>query len=429
MQLKRIFVTLLVAIVVLSMAGLAVSAAGTGTFDIAVESNSTAGVESLNPGDVVEIKVVIQNNPGASQVEIDLVYDPAVLVPVDADNNGKTDIALGNTYAFDAPMIASKGDNKMLLVLSRGEATNLTCTGTAFTVSFKITEAFTGDASVAISATAMKTDFTGVKACDPINFVVAVSTCHFDYANPVTENATCVKDGRVYVKCTDNGCTEIKVLSTTPALDHDEVAAGEKKPTCTEAGNTAGVNCSRCDYTTVTELTALNHDEVAVSEVKPTCTEVGYTAGVNCSRCEYTTVTEVKALDHTEAKLPAVEATCANAGVTEGTYCTTCNVIIVMPEPVAKKDHTVKKLDAVEATCTSKGLTEGEICDVCKTLLKAQDVVAAKGHTYTSAVTAPTCTTLGFTTYTCACGDTYKADYVGTADHTYTTVVDRKSVV
>ena len=33
-------------------------------------------------------------------------------------------------------------------------------------------------------------------------------------------------------------------------------------------------------------------------------------------------------------------------------------------------------------------------------------------HSYTAAVTAPTCTEAGFTAYTCACGDSYAADYV-----------------
>ncbi len=40
-------------------------------------------------------------------------------------------------------------------------------------------------------------------------------------------------------------------------------------------------------------------------------------------------------------------------------------------------------------------------------------------HAYTAAVTAPTCTEQGYTTYTCACGDGYVADYVNALGHTY----------
>lgn len=38
---------------------------------------------------------------------------------------------------------------------------------------------------------------------------------------------------------------------------------------------------------------------------------------------------------------------------------------------------------------------------------------------YSSVVTASTCTTQGYTTYTCECGDTYKADYVNKNGHKY----------
>ena len=38
-------------------------------------------------------------------------------------------------------------------------------------------------------------------------------------------------------------------------------------------------------------------------------------------------------------------------------------------------------------------------------------------HSYTASVTAPTCTTAGYTTYTCACGDTYVGDEVAALGH------------
>ena len=40
-------------------------------------------------------------------------------------------------------------------------------------------------------------------------------------------------------------------------------------------------------------------------------------------------------------------------------------------------------------------------------------------HEYTAAITAPTCTIQGYTTYTCSCGDTYVADYVDALGHDY----------
>ena len=44
-------------------------------------------------------------------------------------------------------------------------------------------------------------------------------------------------------------------------------------------------------------------------------------------------------------------------------------------------------------------------------------------HTYTSAVTAPTCTAGGYTTYTCTCGDSYTDNATAALGHSYNTVV------
>ena len=40
-------------------------------------------------------------------------------------------------------------------------------------------------------------------------------------------------------------------------------------------------------------------------------------------------------------------------------------------------------------------------------------------HSYTKKVTKSTCTAKGYTTYTCVCGDTYKANYTNALGHTY----------
>ena len=40
-------------------------------------------------------------------------------------------------------------------------------------------------------------------------------------------------------------------------------------------------------------------------------------------------------------------------------------------------------------------------------------------HDYEAVVTDPTCTNQGYTTYTCACGDSYESDYVDALGHTY----------
>jgi len=44
-------------------------------------------------------------------------------------------------------------------------------------------------------------------------------------------------------------------------------------------------------------------------------------------------------------------------------------------------------------------------------------------HSYTSVVTPPTCTSNGYTTYTCSCGDSYTGNTVNALGHSYSSVV------
>ena len=44
-------------------------------------------------------------------------------------------------------------------------------------------------------------------------------------------------------------------------------------------------------------------------------------------------------------------------------------------------------------------------------------------HSYNAVVTDPTCTTKGYTTYTCECGDTYTSDYVKENGHSHTSEI------
>lgn len=95
-----------------------------------------------------------------------------------------------------------------------------------------------------------------------------------------------------------------------------------KAPTCTEKGWNAYETCSRCDYTTYTELTALNHDLVNHDAKAPTCTEIGWDAYKTCSRCDHTTYAEQPALNH-DYQAVTVEPTCETDGYTVFT-CSRC---------------------------------------------------------------------------------------------------------
>ena len=82
-------------------------------------------------------------------------------------------------------------------------------------------------------------------------------------------------------------------------------------------------------------------------------------------------------------------------------------------------EHVAKVDSAVNVTIT--GVDEGETSARVGTTIFEIDV--AHQHKYEAVVTEPTCTEAGYTTYTCACGDTYVADEVDALGHSYEAVV------
>ena len=96
--------------------------------------------------------------------------------------------------------------------------------------------------------------------------------------------------------------------------NHDLIHHVGKTVTCTEIGWKDYDTCSRCDYTTYTELSALGHAYEART-IKPTCTKKGHTLHT-CARCK-TSYTDavVSSRDHWYSKwLP-------NSGGTHGVDC------------------------------------------------------------------------------------------------------------
>ena len=106
--------------------------------------------------------------------------------------------------------------------------------------------------------------------------------------------------------------------------NHDMVHRDAKAPTCTEKGWNEYNACSRCSYTTYSELPALNHDLVPHAAKAPTCTEKGWNEYDTCSRCDYATYyAELPALGHDYRDI-LVKPTCETDGYTLFA-CSRCN--------------------------------------------------------------------------------------------------------
>ena len=86
---------------------------------------------------------------------------------------------------------------------------------------------------------------------------------------------------------------------------------------------------------------------------------------------------------------------------------------------LAEKLAIVSEVEAVEAD------TETYVTDINYSELQfetteiVEAIEAGHTHSYRSVTTAPTCTTTGYTTYTCTCGNTYVANETAAKGHTY----------
>ncbi|CUN08442.1 hypothetical protein [Faecalibacterium prausnitzii] len=174
-----------------------------------------------------------------------------------------------------------------------------------------------------------------------------------------------------------------------------------KAPTCTEKGWNAYETCSRCDYTTYTELTALNHDLVNHDAKAPTCTEIGWDAYKTCSRCDHTTYAEQPALNHALVQHDAQAPTCTKPGWDAYKTCSRCDYTTTYQELPAL-NHDLVQHEAQAPTCTKPGWDAYETCSRCDHTTYAE--LPALNHDFVQhAAKAPTCTEKGWNAYeTCS---------------------------
>ena len=162
---------------------------------------------------------------------------------------------------------------------------------------------------------------------------------------------TCLKGGYTLHKC--SVCGDEYKDDLTAFLGHSMVEVGEKPATCTEAGHTAGVQCSRCGLVEsgVTEIPALGHSYGNWTQTKaPTCTAKGTETG-RCTRCNASETRDVAALGHSYGAWTQTKAPTCTAKGTETKTCTRCNASET--RDVAPLGHSYKN-----GTCTRCGAAD-----------------------------------------------------------------------
>ena len=206
---------------------------------------------------------------------------------------------------------------------------------------------------------------------------------------------------------------------------HVEVVLPAVPVTCMTDGLTEGAVCGVCKETLVAQETIQSDGQHQmgsfVSNDDATCTEDG-TKTAKCSLCDYTeTVTdEGSAYGHTFNSLcekTVTLPTCTTQGYT--TYkCFNCDATEDR-DYIAALGHNMQEAESkrVDATCTEEGSMLYVCANECGTSYTMS--IAMTDHAYTAVVTEPTCTDKGYTTYTCACGDSYVDDYTAVVPHTY----------
>lgn len=250
----------------------------------------------------------------------------------------------------------------------------------------------------------------------------------------ITVTAGCLTWGYELFGCAD--CAETIVKNKVAPLGHHLIAdpnATPVPPTCDKAGGIKLI-CDRtwitwdyktntyknmsCDYTDVEEdpaHPALGHDTVDVIAVAPTCTTPGNTAGVRCTRCTYTTVTVIPALGHTPVKyicteLSLMDVKCSVCGayIPDGNGVPQIGVTIVLDEGAAES-HIWTSTVVTPAGCESIGWMK-YTCKYCG--YSYEQAIPALGHDHVIEYKAPNCTETGYKTDKCRrCGTQFVEEF------------------
>ena len=113
-----------------------------------------------------------------------------------------------------------------------------------------------------------------------------------------------------------------------------------------------------------------------------------------------------------------IAPTCEAAGYTEN-VCSDCGDFYISDITDAL-GHDMQPIPDKAPTCTEDGHTGGVACARCDKVQTQPTKVDKTGHNYNTSVVEPTCEERGYTVYICVvCEDTYNADYVSAAGHTW----------
>ncbi len=314
-----------------------------------------------------------------------------------------------------------------------------------YTVYYEITYSYSGEDMVenGVSYVWLLNDSASDDESGDDTVIIIPPAHEHDFRYIETVPATCENLGYERWQC--SGCGQLEKKNYTPAIGHDHEDIVIREANCMQGGLILSV-CKNCgDFYQTTTPTGAHTYKTNV--INPTCRNVGYTEHI-CDICGDNYITDIKPLISHAYESITKKPTCEDKGYTTYT-CTMCGSSYVSDYTDPTGHNWDEGHIITSSTCTSEGVTEyhcqndgcnekmikadsatghtpgkaatctePQICEVCQTVL-----AMPTGHHYHSEVIPPTCTSMGYTTYTCDCGDSYVGDYTDMLDHDYSMTV------
>ena len=420
-------------------------------------------VEAL-PGETVDVKIHVKNNPGFVTVQLAARYN-SVNLTLTGKNLNAAGLIDNGAPVNQAKDIDSETKEYTIDFGNDTAPSDYTADGLLYTLSFKVSEnAPVGKYPVTLTyGDAYNFDLDKVTFASQ-SAIIHVVCKHANLQTVAAKTETCTENGNIsywYCPTCDKyfkdaeAATEIKKAETIIAAHHTMKQVPAKDATCESEGNIAYYTCSVCgklfsDADAVTETTAdavklekLSHKLTKTEAVPATCTKGGSNEYYICSACgkifkdaDASTETSIEAektskIPHSLTKTEYKAATCTEDGNTEYYTCSACGKIFkdesgtqetsVEAEKLVATGHSLTKTDAKEPTCTEDGNNEYYTCSACGKVFKDADgktetsveaeKIAATGHAMTKTdAKAATCTEDGNNEYySCsACGKAFK---------------------
>lgn len=324
-RLKRVFSTVLCAAVMFTMTAVP----------------GTAFAENID-GSEVNAQTEVQTPANENENEADAVTPDQNEGAAEAEDDAQTPAEVAGKASVPAAVqIAAKQMNAAIALHKFSVTVDITYVGERNGNAVTVCKGSTvGLKAVLVNATSGTYDYTWYKKGKVIDIIVG----NHSYYTPTDSGAYYARVNKRW----DFDTGESSPTITVNFVDHNYKSVAAKDATCTEAGNKAYRECSRCGKmlegtsgTTETtadavKLPALGHAMKKTDASPATCTETGNNEYYTCDRCHKVYKDE--------------------AGATETT---------VEKETIPANGHTMKRVDKHDATCTEDGHEEYWRCAEC----------------------------------------------------------------